>query len=475
MGKKKNKNRELYLDDESPLYVAPTATTTPTDDNDEDDNTNENPTTTTATTPTTSTKTNNSELDLEKTIKPIYKQLLQDYPDKSNDWYERTLEKNLKLKKKSLMSHGDALVEMRYQLEEELDQEAEEEEEGQVDKDEKEEEEERQKAEEARARAEARVMGTTTQKNKKTIEKKEEEEKEETKSTTSNLPNNVPKEDLSPFSKLLLSLYPYGTSSNTTPPPPTAFAILYTVLFYILSLISSSTTLQQVEAIYEQDAPNRIAAAEEAEAQRLEQEEVEDDEKRHDHLWSPDHKNGGGKWIPINAIYNPPSSDNKEEEEEEEELKHIKYERGRWERWAKNLKTKTKKGGPKGSWVLIKVGDGWSSAPLKLETPNENLTDSDIRFYGCIAKHQVIDCTDWVVNTLVTKSSARALGVVDNGRVLFTFSNLNGKEEGKGVDGWVLDKYVPEEEQEDGGGGGGGKKSKKSRAEKRSKKMGYSR
>mmetsp|Transcript_51094 Transcript_51094/g.75848 ORF Transcript_51094/g.75848 Transcript_51094/m.75848 type:complete len:416 (+) Transcript_51094:54-1301(+) len=139
MGKKKNRNRGVDYSDEQPP---------PSDD----------------ATPSASTKkaSNNSTRSLSSedmiNVRSEMKNILLKYPDKPDDWVARSIEKNLKLGKKTLQSYDQELSAMRNKVEMEIDSEEptedDQDEDGQVD-----EEEEDRKRQEARARAEARMMG----------------------------------------------------------------------------------------------------------------------------------------------------------------------------------------------------------------------------------------------------------------------------------------------------------------------------
>ena len=135
-----------------------------------------------------------------------------------------------------------------------------------------------------------------------------------------------------------------------------------------------------------------------------------------------------------------------------------------WERWQKNLTTRTKamkqaaaigKVAPpftRGTFVPVRIGEGWASAPDQAEVDNEQIISGGVRFFVCLPMKQqqqqqqqgtssekqqlleVVDVTTWVTKSLLSKEVAREVGAVDSGKELFSLdvtSLLIGKKGGK--------------------------------------------
>lgn len=158
------------------------------------------------------------------------------------------------------------------------------------------------------------------------------------------------------------------------------------------------------------------------------------------HLWSNEQQT----WIEKDKVYHPAAHTSTIPPT-------IRYNTTRkaWERWQKNLTTRTKamkqaatmgKVTPpftRGTFVPVRVGEGWASAPDQAEVDNEQLISGGIRFFVClpVKKQQqqqqstsekqqlleVVDVTTWVSKTLLPKEVAREVGAADSGKQLFSF------------------------------------------------------
>mmetsp|Transcript_6732 Transcript_6732/g.8354 ORF Transcript_6732/g.8354 Transcript_6732/m.8354 type:complete len:473 (+) Transcript_6732:67-1485(+) len=472
MGKKKNKKSRAWSDDEDEVPIPTTDNNTTSKDAADALEPAPSPSTTaekSTTTPPPSNTTNktnnataatNNKNDLSH-LRDEMKNILRRYGSaKPDDWLARSLEKNLKLKKKSIDSHSDAFDALRDEVETELENEEPVEEE----EEEKEEDtEETLKINEARRRAEARVMGTRLNDdddeddNKGAVAK---DDRDDAKGKSSK-----PSSSSSPPNSLLLSLRPYVSTSSFPSTATSPLSFLYAFLFHLLSFLLGQRAVQIVEDAHAAAHAGEIAAYE--------------DKLRSTHLWCPRTMT----WMTRDATY-----DATDEGDLPVTIRWNATSR-KWERWCKNLKTKLSKKKKaaaesadasssltKGSWFPVKIGDGWVSAPSKAESDDDLIGNADVRFYACWEEGIVVDCTSWVSSALMTRETPRALGVVDGGKVVFRVS----AEEGKGVEGWVLSQYAGSADGDDDGGGNGvrkkkGGKEKASRADKKAKKLAYGR
>jgi len=114
----------------------------------------------------------------------------------------------------------------------------------------------------------------------------------------------------------------------------------------------------------------------------------------------------------------------------------------------------------RGTFVPVRVGEGWASAPDQAEVDSEQIVSGGIHFFVCLPMKQqqqkqqqqqqqqqqqgtssekqqlleVVDVTTWVLKTLLPKEVAREVGAVDSGKELFSLdvtSLLIGKKGGK--------------------------------------------
>ena len=87
----------------------------------------------------------------------------------------------------------------------------------------------------------------------------------------------------------------------------------------------------------------------------------------------------------------------------------------------------------RGTFVPVRIGEGWASAPDQAEVDNEQIISGGIRFFVCLPMKQqqstisekqqlleVVDVTTWVSKTLLSKEVAREVGTVDSGKELFS-------------------------------------------------------
>lgn len=130
----------------------------------------------------------------------------------------------------------------------------------------------------------------------------------------------------------------------------------------------------------------------------------------------------------------------------------IRYNGTKWERWNKNLKTRTKAmklaeaqgiampAFSKGTFVPVRAGEGWATAPTEPEVEPDQIVSAGIRFFACLPSSgedgmalDVVDVTSWATKSMLSKEAASKLGVVDSGRDLFSFdvSSLQLRTNGK--------------------------------------------
>ena len=181
-------------------------------------------------------------------------------------------------------------------------------------------------------------------------------------------------------------------------------------------------------------------------AEQLAQEKENDNKmlQNNNHLWSNEQQ----IWIEKDKVYHPAAHTRSIPPT-------IRYNTTRkaWERWQKNLTTRTKamkqaaaigrKVAPpfnRGAFVPVRVGEGWASAPDQAEVDNEQIVSGGIHFFVCLPMKQqqqqqqqqqstssekqqlleVVDVTTWVSKTLLSKEVAREVGAVDSGKELFS-------------------------------------------------------
>ena len=164
------------------------------------------------------------------------------------------------------------------------------------------------------------------------------------------------------------------------------------------------------------------------------------------HLWS----NQQDTWIEKDATYLPPCPTDESREADLPPTVRWNNARKQWERWSKNLTTRTKAAKQaaaaglsteftKGTFTVIRVGEGWALAPDEPEVKNKQLTLGYVRFFAYIpAKDgdlpELVGVTTWAAKTVLPKEAARGLDAVDSGKELFSLdvsSLLPAKQGGK--------------------------------------------
>ena len=231
-------------------------------------------------------------------------------------------------------------------------------------------------------------------------------------------------------------------------------ALLAAILYAVVALMAGAAATARVEAAHQEGAEARAAA-------EREREEALNRERAGTSLWCPVRE----RWLPRAAAAEGAS------------LRRAEGPRGGFERWRKNLKTKSKKGGggPKGDWVRCKAGEGWASAceAALLEVEAEDIGASAVRFLA-VVDGEVLDVTDWIDGHLVTRDAALRGGAVDSGRALFEVRDGGGAT---GLRARLDGRFRPPAEggAEGAGGPKKGRKEKKSRAEKKALKAKWGR
>mmetsp|Transcript_17784 Transcript_17784/g.52890 ORF Transcript_17784/g.52890 Transcript_17784/m.52890 type:complete len:362 (-) Transcript_17784:28-1113(-) len=296
-------------------------------------------------------------------------------------------------------------------------------------------------AEKARLAMEARML------KKKGIvledEPEPEPEPEPAKKTPESAAEAPPPPPLSFLGRLLLALRPF---SPEVLPDAAGLAKLWALAWKVLAVFASAALLDAVDA-------NLRAADPDASAKM----DAEDDRKRRTMLWCPE----TGAWFPRGTRL----GEYRDAVRRSEDGEGV-------ERWAKNLKTKSK---TYGQWVRAKEGDGWASAPGKLTTRDEDLRDTDVKFFA-VWEGKAFECTGWVASHLCTPSAARVLEAVDGPKPLFSLA----WDDAQGLTAEMPRKLVQQLERAmaaEAGEAVKGKapKEKLSRAEKKAKKQSYGR
>lgn len=381
-------------------------------------------------------------------------ELLRNYAGRPDDWLYRTLEKNMKLPKHSLKKSLEPhiLDQMRRRVEEMIYAEEDEAESSELDEGvgvKKEHDGGMSASDEAKLRAEARMAGVDPDEAVAaandiltTTEQKDSDEQ----GLSSNEITNQEEEDLQSVQgdmtfavSSLIALQPYTMSPSSDGAIFTRILLLmrqYTciIICQLLSIFFGQQARQRATLIWQKvHLPNM-------EAELLAKNKEEDLRMLHQdaHLWSDENK----CWIEKDQVFHPPSHG----DEAQTLPSTIRWNpaRKQWERWSKNLTTRTKKQTSgssltKGTFLPAREGDGWASSPDEAEIETKNLTTQCIRFFACLPNKNadtldVADVTSWASKSLLPKEAARALEAVDSGKVLFSFDvpTVNKKGGGKG-------------------------------------------
>ena len=239
------------------------------------------------------------------------------------------------------------------------------------------------------------------------------------------------------------------------------------LLYTILTLIFGNEAKIQANRTWEKLHLPSIKAA------QLAQEREEDDRmlRENTHLWSNEQR----CWIKRNATYSPPSAESIEAQDPLPATIRYNDTRKQWERWSKNLTTRTKAmkqaaaaglstSFTKGTFVGCRAGEGWATAPDQPEVESDQIANYDIHFFVCLPTKngeilEVTDVTTWVAKTLLTRDAAHELDAMDSGKELFSVdvstllkkgakkgkggkNNKNGQKKGKRNEGEEEDETI---------------------------------
>ena len=199
------------------------------------------------------------------------------------------------------------------------------------------------------------------------------------------------------------------------------------ILCQVSELVFGRQAKQQATLLWEKVHLPKI------EAELLVKEREEDLQmlKNNAHLWSDEQ----GCWIEKDAVFSA--------DKIQTLPVTIRYNQARkqWERWSKNLTTRTKKHAEgsslkKGTFLAVREGDGWATSPDEAEIENKLLKTQYIRIFTCLPYNDgtaldVVDVTSWAAKSLLPIEAAKALLAVDSGKTLFTFDTKRKAGKGK--------------------------------------------
>uniref|UniRef100_A0A7S2KR50 Uncharacterized protein n=1 Tax=Skeletonema marinoi TaxID=267567 RepID=A0A7S2KR50_9STRA len=375
--------------------------------------------------------------------------LLRNYPSRPDDWLYRTIEKNMKLPKHSLKKSLDPhiLDQMRRRVENMVYAEEDEQESALLDEGGggKNEHDERIYAyDEAMLRV-ARMAGIDPDEFAAAYDIVREDSDEQDVSNTEAVDQTMEEEDLQSLQNnmtfavsSLIALQPYTMDTSSD-------GALFTRFFLLLRQYASIIICQLLSVLFGQKARQRATLIwqkihlPKIEAELLAKEKEEDLQMldQNAHLWSDENE----CWIEKDQVHHPPLDG----DEAHTLPSTIRWNpaRKQWERWSKNLTTRTKKQTSgssltKGTFLPAREGEGWATSPNEAEIENKQLTTQGIRFFACLPNNDdsldVVDVTSWAATSLLPKEAARLLDAVDSGRVLFSFDvpAVNKKGAGKG-------------------------------------------
>lgn len=402
--------------------------------------------------------------------------LLMKYPDRQEDWLFRTIEKNMRLPKHSLKNNLETLhilTQMRSRVEEKIY--AEEDEAESLIPNEGEAKNEHYNTisisagDEAKLRAEARVAGfndPSVHKMEMSNAKREGQDEQDiinTEEETSDQPLEE-EEDVEALQSnttfavsSLIAIRPYTMDASSgraliSRIPLLMRQYLCIILYHVLSFILGHQARQRATLIWHKvhlpliEAELLVKKKEDElrmlqlEAELLASKKEEDLHmlQQNSHLWSNEEE----CWIEKDDVFSPPIAG------DDAKILPVTIRwnpaRKQWERWSKNLTTRTKKQASgssltKGTFLPAREGDGWATSPNEAEIENKQLTTQSIHFFACLPSNtdtlDVVDITSWAAKSLLPKEAARALEAVDSGKVLFSFdmSAVNVKMKGVGV------------------------------------------
>ena len=386
--------------------------------------------------------------------------LLRVYPNRPDDWLHRTIEKNMKLPKHSLkksLEPSSLLGDMRSRVEEMICVEEDNAESSLLDRERRKEHDEETISEqdELKLRAEARMAGVdpdeavaAANEIRTTGGYAEEDSDEQVADNTGKPDQPFEEEDL----QSLQSNMTFAVSSLVVLQPytmvPSSHGTLFTRIFLllrqylcvilcqVLSLLFGQQTRQRAKLIWQKIHLPLIEA--ELLAKKKEEGEKKKEADMHmlqqnTHLWSDEEE----CWIEKDDVFSSPIAG----DEAHTLPVTLRWDPARkhWERWSKNLTTRTKKqvAGSfltKGTFLPAREGDGWATSPNEAEIENKQLTPQYIRIFACLPNNDenldVVDVTSWAAKSLLPIEAARALEAVDSGKVLFSFDVSAVKKKG---------------------------------------------
>ena len=382
--------------------------------------------------------------------------LLRNYPGRPDDWLYRTIEKNMKLQKHSLKMSLEPHIfdQMRRRVEEMIYAEEDDSESSQLDEGEgvtKDLNDERVSAsDEAKLRAEARMAGIDPDEaveaaNDMLTTAEHPGSDKHNLSNTETTNQSLEEEDLQSLQSnttfavsCLIALQPYTISPSTD-------GTFFTRIFLLIRQYACIIICQLLSVLFGKESRQRASLIwqkvhlPKMEADLLAKEKEEDLQMLHQnsHLWSVENE----CWVEKDEVFSPPLDG-----EEHTLPSTIRWNpaRKQWERWSKNLTTRTKKQHltgsslTKGTFFPAREGDGWATSPNEAEIESKQLATQSIRFFACLPNNadslDVVDVTSWASTSLLPKEAARALDAVDSGKTLFSFDvpALNKKDSGKG-------------------------------------------
>jgi len=366
--------------------------------------------------------------------------LLRNYPSRPDDWLYRTIEKNMKLPKHSLKKSLEPhiLDQMRRRVENMVYAEEDEPESALLD------EGGGGKYDEAMLRV-ARMAGIDPDEFAAAYDVGREDSDEQDVSNTEAVDQSLEEEDLQSLQNnmtfavsSLIALQPYTMDTSSD-------GALFTRFFLLLRQYASIIICQLLSVLLGQKARQRATLIwqkvhlPKIEAELLAKEKEEDLRmlEQNAHLWSDEKE----CWIEKDQVYHPPLDG----DESHTLPSTIRWNPARkhWERWAKNLTTRTKKQASgssmtKGTFLPAREGDGWATSPNEAEIENKQLKTQGIRFFACLPNNDdsfddVVDVTSWAATSLLPKEAARLLDAVDSGRLLFSFDVPAVNKKGAGI------------------------------------------
>mmetsp|Transcript_416 Transcript_416/g.802 ORF Transcript_416/g.802 Transcript_416/m.802 type:complete len:548 (+) Transcript_416:58-1701(+) len=413
-------------------------------------------------------------IKLEETITEILLSYSGNY--QSEDWLYRTIEKNMHLPKHSLKKSLDAniLEHSLARVEQNVQQLLEQKDYNEMNKKtrwddlvaEMCDKSELTEEDEAKLRREAGVMGVDPDAAvAMVVEKNQQKDGGET-GREGDVDHEQHLGDASAsFSvSILLALQPY---IQQLPSYHSSFGKIFCILrqyiclflYNILSLLLGKQATVKANQIWDQIHLPSIKAAQLAQAK-------EEDERmlqENTHLWS----NQEQYWLKKNASYLPPLTENAFQETTIPPTIRWNTTRKQWERWSKNLTTRTKAmkqaaatglstSFTKGTFVPVRAGEGWATAPDQPEVDTEQIVAGGIHFFVCLPTEtgkllEVIDVTAWATKTVLKKEAARELEAVDSGKELFSLDVstllLDKKSGKKGKGGKNIKKKRPNKDE----------------------------